>query len=91
MKNALIIAALGIAMSGGVTVGYSQTGAGAANTESSQGFVDFYNAQSAMETGALPWRHGNRVGNAGNPSNDQIASIVEPGGVKFRVGLDTGP
>ncbi len=91
MKNALTIAALGIAMTGGVTVGYAQAGTSAAGAESFPGFVDFYIAQSAMETGALPWGHGARFGSGGNPSGEQIASIVEIGGVKFRVGLDTGP
>jgi hypothetical protein len=90
MKNGLIIGALGIALMGGMMAGVAQAGSGAAGAVSEPGFFDSYQTQSAMETGALPEAHEGRLRSGGNPSDENVAPFVEVGGVRYRLGLDTG-
>jgi hypothetical protein len=90
MKNGLFIGALGIALVGGMMTGDAQAASSAAGAASEPGFIDSYQAQSAMETGALPEAHEGRLQSGGNPSNEPVVPFVEIGGVKYRLGLDTG-
>ncbi len=91
MRDRLMIGALGIALMGGIMMaGDALAASGAAGAVSEPESIDFYQAQSEMETGGLPEAHEGRLRSGGNPSDENVAPFVEIGGVKYRLGLDAG-
>jgi hypothetical protein len=97
MKTGFVIAALTIGLLAG-----GMTGASLAGDGSNAGSASPYNADperasgwdyqilGPMETGAFPEASGGASGSNGIASGDREFAFVESGGVKYRVGLDTG-
>lgn len=90
--------ALTVGMLAGVMTGASLAGearfAGMADLNSAdpeRAIGDTRQAGGPIETGALPGVSGSKPMTDGMASDDAGGTFVEAGGVKYRVGLDTGP
>ena len=98
MKTGFVIVALTIGLLAG-----GMTGASLAGDAGNTGAANLYKAdpegalgwnsqiQGPIETGALPDAMGTASMDRDFPSNDAGFTFVEFGGVRYRVGLDTGP
>ncbi|GAB4239640.1 MAG: hypothetical protein OHK0028_17580 [Deltaproteobacteria bacterium] len=90
MKKGLIIGALGFALFGSAAAGFASAGGQETEAASQPGFISLFQAQAAMETGAVTVaRDAEPVGGA-VLSGEEGFPIIDNGGVRFRGGLDTG-
>lgn len=98
MKTGFVIVALTAGMLAVVMTGASLAGdartAGMADLNSvdpERAVGDSWQVREPIETGALPVVSGSRPMTGGMASDDAGVTLVEFGGVQYRVGLDTGP
>lgn len=98
MKTGFVIVALAIGMLAGVMTGSSLAEdariAGMADLSSAdpEGAAGgSWQALGPRETGALTGVSGSTRGTGGMASDDAGVAFVESAGVKYRVGIDTGP
>lgn len=89
MKTGFAIVVLTVGLLAGGMAGASQVGdIGNADTERALGWTS--QIQGPIETGALPEAMG--AASMDRPaSGDRSETFVEVGGVRYRVGLDSGP
>jgi len=89
MKTGFVIVALSIGLlAGGMTGASLAGGEGSADPEGASSWAS--QIQGPIETGALSDAMGTASMDRGSTSNDAGFTFVESGGVRYRVGLDTG-
>jgi hypothetical protein len=98
MKTGFLIVALTVGLIAGLMTGVSQADgaksenlAGLYNADPERGIGDSWQGRGPIETGALPGDSSGALPSKGIASDDAADAQVEIGGVKYRVGLDTGP
>ncbi|MBI5575285.1 MAG: hypothetical protein HY896_02855 [Deltaproteobacteria bacterium] len=98
MKNVFVIVALTVGLLSGSIPGASLAGeariagmADLSNAAAERTASDSMQAAGPIESGALPGGSGGMSMAGGTASADDSIPAVETGGVKHRVGLDTGP
>jgi hypothetical protein len=97
MKTGFVIVALTFGLLAGVMTGASLAGDGrseawavSGSADPGRASVDAWLNQGSIETGALPQTQNSASRSDGVASDDTEFPFVEIGGVRYRVGMDTG-
>lgn len=97
MKTGLLIVALAVGLLAGLMTGVSPAGDKGTtglqrlySADPERGVGDPWQGRGPIETGALPDAMNTSSMDRGVASNDAEFTFAEIGGVKYRVGLDTG-